>query len=52
MKKDNSTIARYFIFLILIFIVWVVIFSKASKSGNLQSFFGSKENSLYIINIK
>ena len=50
MRKDNSTIARYFIFLIIVFIVWIVIFSKASKSGNLQTFFGSKDKSLYIIN--
>ncbi len=52
MRKDNSTIARYFIFLIIVFIVWIVIFSKASKSGNLQTFFGSKDKSLYIINNK
>lgn len=52
MKKDNSAIARYFVFLIIIFIVWIVIFTKASKSGNLQNFFGSKDKSLYIINSK
>ena len=49
MKKDNSTIARYFIFLILIFIAWVVFFGRASKSGNLQDFLGGKDKSLYII---
>lgn len=52
MKKDASTTARYFIFLIIIFIVWAVVFHKASKSGNLQNFFGSKDKSLYIVENK
>ena len=52
MKGDSTSTARYFIFLVLVFVAWIFLFKHMSKSdGSVADLFKTKEQSLTVLNI-
>lgn len=51
MRKDVSTFTRYFVFLLLVFVVWILLVRKVSREQNLGALFGKNNQSLSILEI-
>lgn len=49
MKNETTSTARYFIFLILVFVAWIFLFKHLSKTDNgVADLFKTKKQSLCI----
>ncbi len=46
MKKDVTTFTRYFILLIIVFIVWLFLLHDLRQQTNFRYIFGNEESSL------
>ncbi len=46
MSKDVTTITRYFILLVVVFILWLFLLHHMIKYPNVQHFFGIEQSSL------
>jgi hypothetical protein len=49
MKNETTSTARYFIFLVLVFVAWIFLFKHLSKTdGSVADLFKMKKQSLSI----
>jgi len=49
MKNETTSTARYFIFLVLVFVAWIFLFKHLSKTDNgVADLFKTKKQSLSI----
>lgn len=52
MKNDSTSTARYVIFLVLVFVVWIFLFKFLSKEdSSVRNLFGMKRQTLSTIKI-
>ena len=52
MKNESTSTARYFLFLVLVFVVWILLFKFLSKEdSSVRNLFGMKRQSLTILNL-
>ena len=51
MRKDTTTFTRYFFMLLIVFVLWLIMMHRISKTPEFADFFGLQRDTLSIIKI-